>query len=120
MWRMHAGGGRRVCMYLRREGERPRKVVSDLIDGMIRLMEGSCVGPVNIGNPNEFTIMQLAEMIRDAIDPNLPLIERSLPQDDPLQRKPLIELARRELGWEPRVGISEGLTQTIEYFRTIL
>ena len=94
--------------------------VSDLIDGMIRLMEGSCVGPVNIGNPNEFTIMQLAEMIRDAIDPNLPLIERPLPQDDPLQRKPLIELARRELGWEPQVGISEGLTQTIEYFRSML
>lgn len=94
--------------------------VSDLIDGMIRLMEGSCVGPVNIGNPNEFTIMQLAEMIRDAIDPNLPLIERPLPQDDPLQRKPLIELARRELGWEPQVAISEGLTQTIEYFRSML
>ena len=94
--------------------------VSDLVDGMIRLMEGSCVGPVNIGNPNEFTIMQLAKMIRDAIDPNLPLIERPLPQDDPLQRKPLIELARRELGWKPQVAISEGLTQTIEYFRSML
>ena len=60
--------------------------VSDLIDGMIRLMESSCEGPVNIGNPSEFTIKELAEVVREAINPDLPLVYRPLPQDDPLQR----------------------------------
>ena len=94
--------------------------VSDLIDGMIRLMEGDCTGPVNIGNPNEFTIRELAEMVKAAVNPNLPLIKKPLPQDDPLQRKPVIELARRELDWEPQVPISNGLAQTIEYFKSIV
>jgi UDP-glucuronate decarboxylase len=91
--------------------------VDDLIEGMIRLMNGSHSGPINIGNPGEFTIRQLAERVRDRIDPSLELTTRPLPQDDPLQRQPVIDLARRELGWEPKVSLEEGLEPTITYFR---
>jgi UDP-glucuronate decarboxylase len=91
--------------------------VDDLIEGMIRLMNGSHSGPINIGNPGEFTIRQLAERVRDRIDPSLALTTRPLPQDDPLQRQPVIDLARRELGWEPKVSLEEGLEPTIAYFR---
>jgi UDP-glucuronate decarboxylase len=91
--------------------------VDDLIEGMIRLMNGSHTGPINIGNPGEFTIRQLAELVRDRINPSLELTTRPLPQDDPLQRQPVIDLARRELGWEPKVTLEEGLEPTIAYFR---
>jgi UDP-glucuronate decarboxylase len=80
-------------------------------------MNGSHSGPINIGNPGEFTIRQLAERVRDRIDPSLALTTRPLPQDDPLQRQPVIDLARRELGWEPKVSLAEGLEPTIAYFR---
>lgn len=94
--------------------------VSDLIDGMIRLMESSCEGPVNIGNPSEFTIKELAEVVREAINPNLPLVYRPLPQDDPLQRKPDIGLAMKHLAWSPRVSLVDGLTKTIDYFKSVV
>ena len=89
----------------------------DLIEGMIRLMNGEHTGPINIGNPGEFTIRQLAELVRDRINPTLELVTRPLPQDDPLQRQPVIDLARRELGWEPKVSLEQGLEPTIAYFR---
>jgi UDP-glucuronate decarboxylase len=91
--------------------------VDDLIEGMIRLMNGEHTGPINIGNPGEFTIRQLAELVRDRINPSLELVCRPLPQDDPLQRQPVIDLARRELGWEPKVSLEQGLEPTIAYFR---
>ena len=94
--------------------------VSDLIDGMIRLMESSCEGPVNIGNPSEFTIKELAEVVREAINPNLPLVYRPLPQDDPLQRKPDIGLAMKHLAWSPKVSLVDGLTETIDYFKSVV
>ena len=94
--------------------------VDDLIEGMIRLMNGDHCGPINIGNPAEFTIRQLAEMIREKVNSNLQLIEKPLPQDDPLQRKPVIELAQRELGWQPKVSLDQGLDSTIAYFREVL
>lgn len=94
--------------------------VSDLIDGMIRLMESSCEGPVNIGNPSEFTIKELAEVVREAINPDLPLVYRPLPQDDPLQRKPDIGLAMKRLAWSPKVPLVDGLAETIDYFRSIV
>ena len=82
------------------EGNQTRSFcyVDDLIEGMLRLMSGDTSGPVNIGNPNEFTIRQLAELVRDQINPNLELISKPLPQGDPLQRQPVIDLAKRELG----------------------
>jgi UDP-glucuronate decarboxylase len=89
----------------------------DLIEGMIRLMNGDHSGPINIGNPGEFTIRQLAELVRDRINPSLELVTRPLPQDDPLQRQPVIDLARSELGWEPKVSLEQGLEPTIAYFR---
>ena len=94
--------------------------VSDLIDGMIRLMESSCEGPVNIGNPSEFTIKELAEVVREAINPDLPLVYRPLPQDDPLQRKPDIGLAMKRLAWSPKVPLVDGLAKTIDYFRSVV
>jgi UDP-glucuronate decarboxylase len=87
---------------------------------MIRLMNGNHTGPMNIGNPGEFTIRQLAELIRAKVNPDLPLIERPLPADDPLQRQPVIDLARKELDWEPNVALEDGLAVTIEYFRQAL
>ncbi len=91
--------------------------VDDLIEGMIRLMNGEHTGPINIGNPGEFTIRQLAERVRDRIQPGLELTTQPLPQDDPLQRQPVIDLARELLGWEPKVSLDEGLEPTIAYFR---
>ena len=94
--------------------------VNDLIEGMIRLMNGDHSGPINIGNPGEFTIRELAELVRDQINPNLELITKPLPQDDPLQRQPIIERAQKELGWEPKVSLQEGLQPTIGWFRETL
>ena len=101
------------------EGSQTRSFcyVDDLIAGMMALMNGDHPGPINIGNPGEFTIRQLAELVRDRINPSLPLTTQPLPQDDPLQRQPVIDLARKELGWEPKVSLEEGLTPTIAYFR---
>jgi UDP-glucuronate decarboxylase len=101
------------------EGSQTRSFcyVDDLIAGMMALMNGNHPGPINIGNPGEFTIRQLAELVRDLIDPSLPLTTQPLPQDDPLQRQPVIDLARHELGWEPKVSLEEGLEPTIAYFR---
>ena len=87
---------------------------------MLRLMNGAHTGPMNIGNPDEFTIRQLAELVRARINPALPLIEKPLPQDDPMQRKPVIDLAREQLNWQPTVSLEQGLVPTIESFRKVL
>jgi UDP-glucuronate decarboxylase len=94
--------------------------VDDLVEGLIRLMNGHHTGPINIGNPGEFTIRQLAEQVLQRINPQLPLTCLPLPQDDPLQRQPLIDLARAELGWEPQVPLEQGLGPTIAHFRSML
>ena len=94
--------------------------VDDLIEGMIRLMNGGHTGPINIGNPTEFTIRQLAELVRDMINPSLELICKPLPQDDPLQRQPVIDLAQRELGWQPKVTLAQGLEPTIAYLKQVI
>ena len=91
--------------------------VDDLVEGMIRLMNGANSGPINLGNPGEFTIRELAELVKAKINPNLDLVYRPLPQDDPLQRQPVIDLAQRELGWSPTVALDQGLDATIAYFR---
>jgi UDP-glucuronate decarboxylase len=94
--------------------------VDDLVEGLIRLMNDAHTGPVNIGNPAEFTIKQLAELVRERINPGLAFVDQPLPQDDPLQRQPMIDLARAELGWEPTVPLEQGLEPTIAYFRELL
>ncbi|EAQ76386.1 MULTISPECIES: UDP-glucuronic acid decarboxylase family protein [unclassified Synechococcus] len=94
--------------------------VDDLVEGLIRLMNGNHTGPINIGNPGEFTILQLAEQVLQRINPELPLTYLPLPQDDPLQRQPVIDLARAELGWEPQVTLEQGLGPTIAHFRSVL
>ena len=94
--------------------------VDDLVEGIIRLMNSDCAGPVNIGNPGEFTIRQLAHLVLLKINPSLELVSRPLTSDDPLQRQPVIDLARRELDWEPVVSLDQGLDATIAYFREVL
>lgn len=95
--------------------------VDDLLNGMMRLMEHpTMMGPVNIGNPNEFTIRQLAEQVIDLTGSKSKIIEMPLPSDDPKQRKPDITLARQELNWEPTVELREGLVKTIAYFDGLL
>lgn len=95
--------------------------VDDLIDGMIRLMNtgDDFTGPVNIGNPNEFTIKELAEMVIRLTGSKSKIIQEPLPPDDPAQRQPDITLARKVLGWEPKIMLEEGLQKTIGYFSTV-
>ena len=96
--------------------------VDDLIEGMVRLMNSreGFTGPVNIGNPGEFTIKQLAEMVIDLTGSKSKLIYMDLPMDDPTQRKPDISLAQKELTWEPTIPLREGLIKTIEYFKGVV
>jgi UDP-glucuronate decarboxylase len=90
---------------------------SDLIEGMIRLMNGEHTGPINIGNPGEYTILELAQTIQKMVNPDAELIFKPLPQDDPKQRQPDITKAKTLLGWEPKIPLQEGLKLTIEDFR---
>ncbi len=94
--------------------------VDDLIDGMIQLMSSDIKGPVNIGNPEEYTIKQLAKIIVSKINPELKVVYKKLPVDDPMKRKPDINVAQQELGWHPKIKIDEGLNKTINYFKNIL
>ena len=94
--------------------------VSDLIEGMQRLMNGAHTGPMNIGNPDEFTIRQLADLVRARINPALPMIEKPMPEDDPMQRKPSIDLSFEQLKWKPTVSLEQGLDPTIDWFRKVL
>ena len=94
--------------------------VDDLINGMIKLMESDYQKPVNIGNPNEFSIKELANLIKNYINPELEFIKKDLPQDDPKQRKPSITLAKEILDWEPKVELEDGLAKTISWFKNNL
>ncbi|MBT8260201.1 MAG: SDR family oxidoreductase [Bacteroidia bacterium] len=97
--------------------------VDDLIEGMIRMMDTKpeFLGPVNLGNPNEFTMLELAETIIRLTNSKSKLVNLSLPKDDPKQRQPDINLAKKELnGWEPKIQLEEGLIKTIEYFNTLI
>jgi dTDP-glucose 4,6-dehydratase len=89
---------------------------SDEVEGIYRLFMKGDSDPTNIGNPDEYTVRQLAEMVRELTQTSAPLVERPLPEDDPKIRKPDITRARTMLGWEPKVGIREGLQKTIAYF----
>lgn len=106
------------------DGQQTRsfQYVDDLIEGMVRMMatEDSFTGPVNIGNPREFTILELAELVIKIIGSKSKIIFEPLPHDDPRQRKPDITLARTKLDWEPKIRLEEGLIPMIEYFKTII
>lgn len=132
--RMHPNDGRVVSNFIVQalkgenisiygDGSQTRSFcyVDDLVDGMIRMMNSrdEFTGPVNIGNPGEFTILELAQKVIQLTNSSSKIIYQSLPSDDPMQRKPDITLARKELGWEPKVQLEEGLIRTINFFKTI-
>lgn len=94
--------------------------VDDLVTGILRLVESDYNDPVNIGNPTEMTIKEFAETIRDAINKDVPITYEPLPEDDPKTRRPDITLAKKILGWEPKVPLAEGLKKTIPYFEKVL
>ncbi|PIP79766.1 MAG: NAD-dependent dehydratase [Ignavibacteria bacterium CG22_combo_CG10-13_8_21_14_all_37_15] len=94
--------------------------VSDLVDGIFRLLLSDVVDPVNIGNPDEITIQQFAEEVLKIMDSKSKIIYKPLPEDDPKVRQPNIEKAKRILGWEPKIGRAEGLKITIEYFKNLV
>jgi len=91
--------------------------VSDLVEGLMRLMNGDSIGPINLGNPGEYTILQLAQAVQKMVNPDAEIIFKPLPQDDPRRRRPDITKAKSLLGWEPTVPLQEGLKLTIEDFR---
>ena len=132
--RMHPFDGRVISNFIRQaiageditlfgEGDQTRSFCyrDDLIEGFIRLMnaDDEVTGPVNIGNPGEFTIRQLAELVIKMTDSSSKIVKRPLPLDDPTRRRPDISLAREKLGWEPTVALEEGLAKTIDWFRSI-
>lgn len=95
--------------------------VDDLIEGMVRMMEcEGCMGPVNLGNPAEFTMLELAEMVIRLTGSRSKIVHLPLPADDPVQRKPVIRLAEERLAWVPSVTLEQGLLQTIEYFKSVV
>jgi UDP-glucuronate decarboxylase len=133
--RMHPDDGRVVSNFIMQalrneditiygDGSQTRSFcyVDDLIDGMIRLMDtdDTFTGPVNIGNPNEFTMLELAEAVLRLTESRSKIAFHPLPEDDPRQRQPDIRLAQSALGWEPKVQLEDGLRETIAYFRQIL
>jgi UDP-glucuronate decarboxylase len=132
--RMHPFDGRVISNFIRQalreepltvygDGTQTRSFCyrDDVVEGMIRMMENEegFVGPVNLGNPEEFTIYELAQLVLELTGSRSPVVFKPLPADDPARRCPDISLARKKLGWEPKVPLREGLIRTIEWFRSI-
>ncbi|WP_395021396.1 UDP-glucuronic acid decarboxylase family protein [Dongia sp.] len=119
---MQALQGRPITLYGDGAQTRSFCYVDDLIDGFVRLMatDPAVTGPVNLGNPNEFTIRQLADVIREVVGNAVPIVELPLPKDDPRQRKPDITLARQLINWEPTVQLRQGIAATVAYFDQLL
>lgn len=129
--RMHPNDGRVVSNFIVQalrgedltiygDGSQTRSFcyVDDLVDGFVRFMnQTATVGPLNLGNPGEFTMLELAEIILKQVGGTAKITHRPLPADDPKQRRPDISLAKKHLGWEPKVPLAEGVARTIEYFR---
>ena len=133
--RMHPHDGRVVSNFIMQalqgdditiygDGQQTRsfQYVDDLVEGLIRMMASrdEFTGPVNIGNPNEFTILQLAELVIELTNSKSKIVRMPLPPDDPTQRQPNIDLAKKELDWEPKIELREGLLKTIDYFASII
>jgi UDP-glucuronate decarboxylase len=132
--RMHPYDGRVVSNFIRQaitgnditifgDGSQTRSFCyrDDLVEGFVRLMAGpdSFIGPVNIGNPGEFTIKELAELVIEMTGANVKLVQKPLPADDPSRRRPDITLAKKHLHWEPKIPLREGLAKTIAWFKSI-
>jgi UDP-glucuronate decarboxylase len=119
---MQALQGRPITLYGDGQQTRSFCYVDDLVEGFVRLMatDPSVTGPVNLGNPTEFTIRQLADVIREVVGNAVPIVELPLPRDDPRQRKPDISLARRLIDWEPTVQLRQGIATTVAYFDQLL
>jgi dTDP-glucose 4,6-dehydratase len=128
--RMRPGDGRAIPTFIRQalsghpltvagDGSQTRSVcyVDDLVEGIVRLLHSDLAGPINIGNPREFTVLELAELIRDLAAASSPIEFVPRPQDDPTVRQPDITLARTVLSWEPVVDVQDGLLRTIDWFR---
>ena len=115
--------GKDITIYGDGKQTRSFQYVDDLVEGMVRMMEtgDGFTGPVNIGNPGEFTMLELAEKVIELTGSKSRIVFEPLPQDDPRQRKPDISLAHRELnGWQPTIKLDEGLLKTIEYFKRLV
>jgi dTDP-glucose 4,6-dehydratase len=128
--RMRPRDGRAIPTFIRQalrgepitvagDGSQTRSVcyVTDLIDGIIRLLESDLPGPVNIGNPEELSVLSLAEIVRDIVGSASPITFISRPVDDPSVRQPDISLAKAQLGWQPKIPLEEGLKHTVAWFR---
>lgn len=113
--------GKPITLYGNGAQTRSFCYVDDLIDGFIRMMAtpSDVIGPINLGNPVEFTIRELAHQVLSIVNSGSPLVEMPLPEDDPRQRQPDIGLARQLLDWEPRVSLADGLVRTVEYFENV-
>jgi|TARA_R110002110_G_scaffold96884_35_gene249280 UDP-glucuronate decarboxylase len=111
-----------ITIYGKGNQTRSFQYVDDLVEGMIRMMASSesFIGPVNIGNPHEFTILELAEKVIKLTGSKSKVIYQPLPSDDPMMRKPDITLAKKELDWSPKVSLDEGLVKTIKFFKSII
>ena len=133
--RMHPNDGRVVSNFIVQalkgdditvygDGSQTRSFcfVVDMIDGIIKMMnsDDSITGPINLGNPQEFTILELAKKVIELTGSKSKIVLKPLPQDDPMQRKPVIDLAREKLGWQPKIALEEGLKKSIEYFDKLL
>lgn len=132
--RMHPNDGRVVSNFILQalkneditvygDGKQTRSFcyVDDMVEGIIRMMKipDDFTGPVNLGNPQEYSILELAEKIIASTQSKSKIVFKPLPEDDPLQRKPNIELAKDKLNWQPQTGLEDGLKQTVEYFKTL-
>jgi UDP-glucuronate decarboxylase len=133
--RMHPNDGRVVSNFIVQalenkeitiygDGQQTRSFcyVDDLVDGLVKLMNAdeSLTGPINLGNPREFTILELAQKVIDLTGSSSKIVQKALPQDDPKQRKPDISQAKNKLGWKPTIELEEGLKKTVAYFDTLL
>ena len=114
-------GLNKEAMTLYGDGSQTRSFcyVDDLINGLIKLMNSDMYGPINLGNPKEITIIELAKLISKKLKISENFIFRNLPQDDPLQRQPVITQAKEKLNWTPSVDLNEGLDNTINYFKNL-
>jgi UDP-glucuronate decarboxylase len=112
--------GRNITVYGDGSQTRSFCYVDDMVDGLVRMMNASedFIGPINIGNPTEYSILEMAEKILAATGSKSKIVFKPLPQDDPMKRRPDISLAQKQLGWKPNTDLEEGLIRTIEYFKT--